>query len=108
MCSTFYQYLDGDPLQRTYIFRSIPRASTVTLRLEPFGATREPGLNMLNLRMAKRFRFGNKSVNFDVDLFNTLNVNSATSVVVASGPTYGDINVIVPPRVLRLGATFAF
>ena len=23
--STFYQYLDGDPLQRTYIFRSIPR-----------------------------------------------------------------------------------
>ena len=106
--SAFYQYLDGDPLQRTYIFRSVPRAGTVTLRLEPFGATREPGLNMLNLRIAKRFNFGNKRVDFDVDLFNTLNTNSATSITTASGPTYGDVTVIVPPRVLRLGATFAF
>ena len=106
--SAFYQYLDGDPLQRTYIFRSVPQAGTVTLRLEPFGASREPGLNVLNLRLAKRFSFGTKRVDFDVDLFNALNVNSATAITTASGPTFGDVTVIVPPRVLRLGATFAF
>jgi hypothetical protein len=106
--STFYQYLDGDPLQRTFIFRTVPNATTVTLRLEPFGASREPGLNMLNLRAAKRFTFAGKRVDLDFDLFNALNVNSATSVVTASGPTFGDINVIVPPRVVRFGATFAF
>jgi hypothetical protein len=106
--STFYQYLDGDPLQRTYLFRTVPNATTVTLRLEPFGASREPGLNMLNIRMAKRFNFGTKRVDFDVDLFNTLNVNSATAITMASGPTFGDISVIVPPRVVRLGVTFAF
>ncbi len=106
--SVFYQYLDGDPLQRTYIFRSVPQAGTVTLRLEPFGASREPGLNVLNLRVAKRLSFGTKRVDFDVDLFNALNGNSATAITTASGPTFGDVTVIVPPRVLRLGVTFAF
>jgi len=106
--SAFFQHLAGDPLQRTNIFRNVTNATTVTLRLEPFGASREPNLNVLNLRGSKKFIFGRKSVAVDVDVFNALNTNSATSITTASGPSFGAISVIVPPRIARFGATFAF
>jgi hypothetical protein len=114
--STFFQHLAGDPLRRTYIFRSadpdgglpIASASTVTLPLEELGASREPNLNMLNLRAGKRITMGKARVSLDVDLFNVLNINSPTAITVASGPTYGLYSDIVPPRILRFGATFVF
>ena len=106
--SAFFQHLAGDPLQRTYIFRSVPQASTVTLRLEPLGASREPNLNVLNLRGSKKFTFGRRRLEIDVDVFNALNTNSATSITMASGPTFGAISVIVPPRIARFGLTLAY
>ena len=114
--SAFFQHLAGDPLRRTYIFRSadpdgdppIASASTVTLPLEELGASREPNLNVLNLRAGKRITFGKTRLNLDVDLFNVLNINTPTAITMASGPTYGLYSDIVPPRILRFGATFAF
>ena len=43
-----------------------------------------------------------------VDLFNALNANTVTSQSVVSGPTYGAISAIVPPRIARLGITYSF
>jgi hypothetical protein len=106
--SAFFQHLAGDPLQRTYIFRSIPNATTVTLRLEPLGERREPNLNVLNLRGSKKFAFGNRKLQFDVDVFNLTNTNSATTINQASGASFGAISVIVPPRIARAGVTFTF
>lgn len=106
--SAFFQHLAGDPMQRTYIFRNIPSAATVTLRLEPLGETREPNLNVLNLRGSKKFVFGGRKLQFDVDVFNALNTNSATTITQASGTSFGAISTIVPPRILKIGATFAF
>lgn len=114
--SAFFQHLAGDPLGRTYIFRSadpdggraISSASTVMLPLEALGAMREPNLNVLNLRAAKKFTVGRNRLNVDIDLFNVLNVNTPTAITTASGPTFGAFSDIVPPRILRLGATFAF
>jgi len=107
--SAFFQHLAGDPLQRTYVFRNVPNATTVTLRLEPFGARREPNLNVMNLRASKRFALGgSRRIELDFDLFNALNTNSATTINSVSGPTFGAISVIVPPRIARFGATFAF
>ena len=106
--SAFFQHLAGDPLQRTYVFRSVPQATTVTLRLEPFGARREPNVNVLNLRGSRKFALGRQKIEADVDVFNALNSNSATTVSTLSGPTFGAISVIVPPRIVRLGLTFAF
>jgi len=45
---------------------------------------------------------------YAVDLFNALNVNTVTSQSVVSGPTYGAISAIVPPRIGRLGITYSF
>jgi hypothetical protein len=116
VASAFFQHLAGDPLGRTYIFRSadpdggtpIAQASTVTLPLEALGARREPNLNVLNLRAGKRFTVGRTRLNVDVDVFNVLNINNPTSIVMASGPSFGLYSDIVPPRILRLGATFTF
>ena len=107
--SAFFQHLAGDPLQRTNVFRSVPNATTVTLRLEPFGTRREPNLNVLNLRASKRFTIrGSRRIELDFDLFNALNTNSPTTIDAVSGPTFGAISAIVPPRIARLGLTFAF
>jgi carboxypeptidase family protein len=115
--ATFYQHLAGDPLQRTYVFRAtdpeggrpIRQLGTVTLRLEPFGERREPNMNVVNLRASKRFDVrANRQVEVTFDLYNALNTNSAISISNASGPTFGVVSGIVPPRIAALGAKFSF
>ena len=49
-----------------------------------------------------------KKIQFDLDVFNALNTNSATTITQASGTSFGAISTIVPPRILKIGATFAF
>lgn len=115
--SAFFQHLSGAPQQRTYIFRgvdpdggpSLRQLSTVTLGLEPMGARRQPNLNVLHLRVAKTFSLGGtRRLEIDLDLFNALNASAATQVDFRSGPTFGLISQILPPRVARLGAMFRF
>jgi hypothetical protein len=115
--SSFFQSISGDPRQRTYVFRTvdpdggrpIAQASTITLRLEPFGASKEPTLNVMNLRVAKSFNLGAaRRFEIGVDVFNALNGNAASSIVNASGPTYNTISQILPPRIARLGVKFSF
>lgn len=115
--TAFFQHLSGRPGQRTNIFRAVDpdgglrlrQLSTVTLRLEPLGARREPNLNVLNLRGSKIFDFGGgKRLVIDLDVFNVLNANSASQVEFRSGPTFGLVSQILPPRVARVGATFRF
>jgi hypothetical protein len=115
--SSFFQSISGDPRQRTYVFRTadpdggrpIAQSSTVTLRLEPFGARREPTLNVLNLRAAKSFALGSgRRLELGVDVFNALNGNAASLIVNASGPTFDTISQILPPRIARLGVKFSF
>ena len=107
--STFYQYLDGDPLQRTYIFRSIPRASTVTLQAR--AVRRHPRARAQHAEppagQAVRVREQERQPRRG-SVQHAEREQRHVDRRLASGPTYGDINVIVPPRVLRLGATFAF
>ena len=75
----------------------------MTLRMEPIGSVRLPGVKLLNLRASKQFVYGKQRVSVDADLYNALNANDATTMSVASGPTYGRITAIVPPMVGRIG-----
>ena len=52
LAATFQAY-NGIKGQRTNIFRSIPTATQVTLRMEEYGATSGPIRPMLNMRLAK-------------------------------------------------------
>ena len=56
--------------------------------------------------MARDDEFETHTLQFD--LYNALNANSATTVSFASGPTFGAISAILPPRVARFGAMYSF
>jgi hypothetical protein len=107
--SAFWQHLSGSTLRRTYVFRSIPNSSTITVPLEAYGDRRLPNQNSLNWRASKRFNAGSqRRIELTVDLFNALNANTVLAQTVASGPSFGAITAIMPPRILRFGATFSF
>ena len=73
------------------------------------GAQRLPAVKLLNLRAAKRIRlFTTQAMTLQFDLYNALNTNDATTQSVRSGPTYGRITAIIPPRVARLGVTYSW
>ena len=76
--------------------------------MEPIGSVKLPGVKLLNLRASKQFVYGKQRVSVDADLYNALNANDATTMSVASGPTYGRITAIVPPMVGRIGLSYHF
>jgi hypothetical protein len=113
----FVQSKIGVRGQRTNIFRAVdpdggPRLnqlSTVTLRLEPFGAQKGAAINIVNLRASKNFSFpGGHRVEFDFDLFNLLNSSSPITMEFRSGPTFGYATAVVPPRIARIGIKYGF
>lgn len=121
--STVYQAYTGIPGQRTYIFRAadpdgglaFPSSTTLTLRMEPYGASRGPSRNIVNFRVARDFRLGGtRKISAQLDAFNLFNSNVAwgqgtdPGISFASGPTFGYVSRIVSPRVLSLGAVFEF
>ena len=107
--AALYEYQSGTVQARDALFRGLPQLSTVTLRMEPIGAQRLPGVKLLNLRAAKRIRlFTSHAMTLQFDLYNAMNTNDATAQSVRSGPTYGQITGIIPPRVARLGVAYSF
>jgi hypothetical protein len=103
--------------QRTNIFRAVdpdggPRLnqlSTVTLRLEPFGAQKSAAIHVVNLRASKQFLIAaGHRVQFDVDLFNLFNVSAPITANFASGPTFDYATAVVPPRIARIGFRYTF
>lgn len=121
--STLYQAYNGIPGQRTYVFRTadpdggppIPSSGTLSLRMEPFGTRRGNARHIVNLRASKEFALGrNRRLTVDIDAFNAFNANVAwggftsPGINYVSGPTFGYVTDIVPPRNLRLGVSFEF
>ncbi len=113
----FIQAKSGLKGQRTHIFRSadpdggtpLRQLATVTLRLEPFGAQRGAMITSTNLRVSKLFALGGaRRFSLDVDLFNLLNSSVPTNIAWQSGPSFGAINEVLSPRIIRLGGKFSF
>jgi hypothetical protein len=114
--SALYQHLSGLPLQRTYRFRAqdpsggtpLRQLSNVQIRTERFGARRTPQQKILNFRVSKDFSIVHRSFELYADVFNVLNTNVPVDMVMDSGPSFGAITSIIPPRIGRVGATFRF
>jgi hypothetical protein len=107
--SALYNFLAGVPRQRTYAFRSVPNAVTVTLPLEELGAQRDPAQHVVNLKAMRPIRLGgSRRLSLSADVFNLFNVNTATTVRYVSSSTYGAISAILPPRIARIGVEFSF
>ncbi|HPW16776.1 MAG TPA: TonB-dependent receptor [Candidatus Aminicenantes bacterium] len=114
--SVFASYLAGQPWTRTIrsadLGLSLPQGN-VTIYAEEKGAEALPDLFNVDLRLSKSVtlpsRFG--KVELMLDAFNLLNDNTATSLeAVSSSPSilYRNILKIVNPRILRIGARWAF
>ena len=109
----------GSPFmgQRTYVFRAadplggppLRQQTSVTLRLDEFGSQKEKVQPSVNLRLGKKFDMA-KSRSFDVtvDLLNAMNASAVKAATYVSGPTFGTVTDIMPPRQVRVGASFRF
>jgi Carboxypeptidase regulatory-like domain len=121
--STLYQAYNGIPAQRSNLFRTIdpdggppiPSSGTLNLRVEPFGTRVGDARHIVNLRASKNVRLNaGRRLTFDVDAFNAFNSNVAwgsftsPGINYASGPTFGYVTDIVPPRNIRFGVSLDF
>ena len=103
---TMYNGLRG---ARTFIFSGIPSASTVTLRLEPYGASQGPVRDLLNLKIARDFAVRrNARIRTSVEILNALNSVSPWSMTFASGPNFLNWGTIDSPRIARGSLAFTF
>jgi hypothetical protein len=99
---------NGIPGQRTNLFRGLPQSSTVTIRMEPFGSMSGPARQNLDLKLAKRFAFGNRRLETALDVLNVSNGNAAWTYSQQSGPSFNATTSIAAPRTARLSATVSF
>ena len=115
--SGFLQSRSGVKGQRTNEFRtadpdggpSISNAGNTTIRLEPYGSRTLSAFNILNFRATKDIRMnGGRRLSLDLDLFNLLNLATPVAAQFTSGPTFGYVTDITPPRIVRIGARFTF
>ena len=92
--SGYYQGLSGAPQQRTYVFRAVPSLGTVTINMEPFGASQLPSLHSFNFRIGKRMSIQKYRLQVQADIYNLTNTNTVTGLTVASGPALRSSDVV--------------
>jgi outer membrane receptor protein involved in Fe transport len=65
-------------------------------------------LSLLDLRLGYELPIARPGISLALDIFNTLNVNTISSVQVLSGSAYNRVLAFVPPRILRFGGKVRF
>ncbi len=107
--AALFTHTSGDAEARDVRLTGLKQAKSIVLPMQPIGAIRLPHQNLLNLRLEKRQRLGGHgNIAFQADLLNLANSSVPTAVITRSGPSYGRIVAVVPPRSLRLGAEYTF
>lgn len=109
------ELVNGNLGQRTYVFRAtdvsgppLRQLASATIRLEPFGSRQEPHQTTFNARLGKKLSVGRTAMNLSFDVLNVTNSNAITNVSYVSGPSFGRVTDILPPRTVRMGVTFDF
>ena len=102
----------GQPYQSTYtitraVFPALTRASQV-VRLSRRGDERLPNVTMLDLRLSRPFRLGDRSITPQVDVFNVTNASTTVALTTGVGGRYLYPSEILAPRIVRLGVAVGF
>jgi Carboxypeptidase regulatory-like domain len=102
----------GLPQTRTFVVTTtqVPGLTQVTqnVQVAERGEFRYPWVNLLDLRVAKTFRFGNTRFEPTADLFNVFNNNAVTNANQTIGSSLGRPSAIVMGRLLRVGGRVSF
>jgi hypothetical protein len=110
--SSSYRAQSGEREQRTQQFTapsSVLRQGSVTLRMGEYGEHSAPAVQIVAIKAAKRFAFGQGryfEANFQV--FNALNASGITSINRLTGPQFGLATGTVSARVARFGGGIVF
>ena len=102
--------------QRTNIFRAtdpdggppLRQLSTVTLRLEDYGAQTGVYRPSANLRLSKFMKLRKGELQLSIDALNAFNSNALWGYTYASGPTFGYGTAFTSPRALQFGVAYEF
>jgi hypothetical protein len=114
----------GPPVTRQ-ISQRLALGGNQSINLEPLGSSRLPTMTTVDLRGSKQFRFGNRVLSADVDVYNLTNTNTVWEVrtltpaitVREGGDPTGALNTIAQfmsptqvlgPRIIRFSASFKF
>ena len=110
--SSSYRAQSGEREQRTQQFiasSAVLRQGSVTLRMGAYGEYVAPTVQIVAIKAAKRFGFGQgRYVELNFQVFNALNASGITSINRLTGLQFGQATGIVSARVARLGGAIAF
>jgi hypothetical protein len=109
LVSSIFDHRSGDAFARQVQFRGGETIRSIVLNVEPIGSQRLPNLNLLSLRFEKAFRvLEAHKLAVQVNLYNALNANTATSVQPRAGSTFLRPRAVLPPRLLELSMAYTF
>jgi len=104
-----FQSITGDPVARTVLMSGGQQIPTLVINAEALGSLHLPTLNVLDFRLEKGFTLANRRrVSFRANLFNSLNVETATALQLRSGPTYLFPTAIIRPRIAEFSVSTDF
>ena len=82
--------------------------SSQSITLTERGAERLPNVTLVDLRLSRTFRFGNRSFAPQLEIFNIGNSDTVTSLNSSVGGAYLDPREIISPRIIRIGFSLNF
>jgi hypothetical protein len=104
-----YHHTSGDPFARQVRFTGGRTIPAIVLNVEEIGAQRRPNLNIVQLRVEKRFTLPRAhTATVTLDVYNALNANTATGLQNRSGPEFLRPRSILPPRLAEIGLSYRF
>jgi hypothetical protein len=86
----------------------LPNAGSITIPMEPYGATDGPLRDLLNLRLAWVLKGTRGTLRPNLEILNATNSAAPWNLTFTSGPRFGYYNTIDTPRILRGGLIYEF
>jgi hypothetical protein len=104
-----FHHTSGDPFARQVRFTGGRTIPSIVLNVEPIGTHRRPNLNLLQVKVEKRFPLPRaQTATVTLNLYNALNANTATGLQNRSGPEFLRPRSIMPPRLAEVGVSYRF
>jgi len=100
------RHQSGTQYERTFTARL--NYGNATVRAEDNNSHRTANITIADLRSEKAFHVGGATATGFVDLYNIFNTNGEQAITTASGSSFLRPSAITSPRILRLGAKFAW
>jgi hypothetical protein len=104
-----FHHTSGDAFARQVRFTGGRTIPTIVLNVEPIGTHRRPHLNLINVRLEKRFTLPRAQIaTVTLNLYNALNANTVTALQNRSGASFLQPLGILPPRLAEIGLSYRF